>query len=103
MPQITQPGRQEAAGAEGGGGYDGTGAYRLSRLPSVDQATLTHNKVRNANYGALLEVIAVRLIVLLDVFMSGDRSPIPPRPCSLCFELIPAGPAPPHSCVLLLP
>lgn len=45
MPQITQPGRQEGAGPEGGGGDDGMGEYRRSGLSSVDQGALTPTKV----------------------------------------------------------
>ncbi|CAM9862638.1 unnamed protein product [Ectocarpus sp. 12 AP-2014] len=44
MPQITQPGRQETTGAEGGGGGVGVVDYRLHRSESVGTGALTPTK-----------------------------------------------------------
>ncbi|CAN0480217.1 unnamed protein product, partial [Ectocarpus sp. 12 AP-2014] len=44
MPQITQPGRQETTGAEGGGGGVGVVNYRLHRSASVGTGALTPTK-----------------------------------------------------------
>lgn len=51
MPQITQPGRQETTGTEGGGG-GGVGIvdYRLHRSASVGTGALTPTKVSEVEF-----------------------------------------------------
>lgn len=50
MPQITQPGRQETTGAEGGGGGVGVVDYRLHRSASVGTGALTPTKVGEVDF-----------------------------------------------------
>lgn len=93
MPQITQPGRQEAAGAEGVSGNDG------SRL-SVDHGSLTptRTKVRNSTEGKIGNFASWSYrftACIISWFL------VPPPSPSPCFEPLISGPvAPlPDACV----